>query len=112
MFFHGRHLPLICREFLSSWLNRFQEENSHLVVEEVVRRGQHPSIIGFYANGNIRAVDLKNKDSGEILRQAALLRSSAGRKSTVQVKDRLQTKLPSVQGRWNSALQDKLSSSQ
>lgn len=40
-----------------------------------------------------------------MLRQAALLRSCAGRKASLQVKHRTRSATPSVQGPWTSDLQ-------
>ena len=44
----------------------------------------------------------------EALRQAVYLRSSTGRKASLRIKERTQTKNPSTQGRWTSQLQDEL----
>ena len=61
-----------------------------------------------YLSGRSRTVDVSNAAPEEVLRQAALLRSSAGRKSTLQVKQRVVSHQPSVQGRWTPAVQDSL----
>ena len=37
-----------CREFLKSWLPRFREENPHLEIAEVLRRGGHPFLEASY----------------------------------------------------------------
>jgi hypothetical protein len=62
--------------------------------------------------GTRRAVDLRNSDAAEVLRQAVLLRSSAGRKASLQVKKRLRTANPSIQGPWTGELQDRLKAQQ
>lgn len=56
----------------------------------------------------MRTVDCRNSSPEEILRQAVLLRSSAGRKASLQVKQRTVTRQPSVQGRWSPELQQQL----
>lgn len=59
-------------------------------------------------NGNARSVSIRNQPPDEILRQAVYLRSSAGRKASLQVKHRTQTETPSIQGAWTPQLQDRL----
>ena len=59
-------------------------------------------------NGNGRSVPLRNSDPVEILKQMMLLRSSAGRKTALQVKKRTVTGKPSVQGRWSQDVQKAL----
>jgi hypothetical protein len=51
-------------------------------------------------------VTLRNHLPEEILRQAAYLRSSTGRKASLRVKHRTQTVTPSIQGQWNPKVQD------
>lgn len=58
--------------------------------------------------GNERTIDLRNSSPEEILRQAVLLRSSLGRKASLQVKKRVVTSQSSIQGRWNGELQQQL----
>lgn len=59
-------------------------------------------------NGNIRVVSLRNESPGEILRQAAYIRSSTGRKASLQVKERRKSQNPSIQGSWTPEFQDLL----
>jgi hypothetical protein len=59
-------------------------------------------------NSTERTVALRNMDPPEILRQAAYLRGSAGRKASLRVKQRTQTRRPSVQGAWTPDVQDAL----
>jgi len=51
---------------------------------------------------------MRNSDPVEILRQAMNLRNNIGRKTTIQVKKRVVTSRPSIQGEWNRDLQAKL----
>lgn len=51
---------------------------------------------------------MKNQDPNQIMRQARYLRDALGRKTTKRVKERVQTKLPSIQGTWTAELQDSL----
>lgn len=60
------------------------------------------------ANGTTRSVTVRNADPDEILRQAILLRSSTGRKASLQVKRRQVSKNPSIQGVWTNVLQDRI----
>ena len=53
---------------------------------------------------------MRNDPPEEVLRQAVHLRSCAGRKASLVVKHRTQTKNPSIQGEWTSQLQDELRS--
>ena len=53
---------------------------------------------------------MRNSDPVEILRQAMNLRNNIGRKTSIQVKKRVVTSRPSIQGEWNMDLQCKLSS--
>lgn len=53
---------------------------------------------------------MRNSDSVEILRQAMNLRNNIGRKTSIQVKKRVVTSRPSIQGEWNMDLQSKLCS--
>lgn len=59
-------------------------------------------------NGTTRSVTVRNAAPDEILRQAILLRSSTGRKASLQVKRRQVSKNPSIQGMWTSELQDRI----
>lgn len=88
------------REFVDTMLPQFVKQNPQLPFESVVRRGQHPFWKAEFLSGNSRAVDLRNNDPEEVLRQAVLLRSSAGRKTTLRIKKRHQTSKPSIQGTW------------
>jgi hypothetical protein len=56
-------------------------------------------------SGNVRSVGLRNADPAEVLRQALYLRSSSGRRASLRVKARVQTRTPSVQGAWTPELQ-------
>ena len=38
-----------CREFLNSWLPRFREENPHLEIAQVLKRGGHPFLEAAYS---------------------------------------------------------------
>ncbi|KAL4534463.1 hypothetical protein Ndes2526B_g05401 [Nannochloris sp. 'desiccata'] len=96
------------REFMKSWLPRFREENPQLEIVEVLKRGGHPFLDASFRNGNTRMVTLRNHLPEEILRQAAYLRSCAGRKTSLRVKQRTQTATPSIQGQWNAKVQDTL----
>lgn len=79
-------------------------------VETTLGRGRHPHLLGEYLNGTSRSVGLRNASAEEVLRQAALLRSSQGRKTSLQIKKRLRTASPSIQGPWTPELQDALKS--
>jgi hypothetical protein len=59
-------------------------------------------------NGNVRTVGVKNELPRGIMDQVVHLRGSAGRKATLQVKQRLRTDTPSIQGPWTPELQDQL----
>ncbi|GAB4815870.1 hypothetical protein N2152v2_002916 [Parachlorella kessleri] len=96
------------REFLEHVWPQFTKDNPHLAAEAVLRRGRHPFLEASYLTGNVRSVDLRNNTPEEILRQAVLLRSSAGRKASLQVKQRTVTKQPSIQGQWTGELQQQL----
>ena len=108
-------------------------------MQQKQRPGRHPLLQGDYSNspsiassnhlaaaqtdpshimntaaecGNDRVVGVKNTDAEEILRQAVVLRNSAGRRTYLKVKHRHQLPLikgddgsyvrasPSVQGSW------------
>lgn len=90
------------REFVEHALPEFKSVNPQLPVELVVNRGRHPWWHAEYSSGNQRSVDLRNQDVEEVVRQAVMLRSSAGRKASLKIKHRRVTKSPSIQGAWQA----------
>ncbi|EFN53762.1 hypothetical protein CHLNCDRAFT_136378 [Chlorella variabilis] len=96
------------REFVEQILPHFQRDNPQIAIESVVRRGKHPGLQAEYLNRTTRHVDVKNQPAEEVLRQAVYLRSSLGRKASLQVKHRTRTQMPSIQGPWTHELQDAL----
>lgn len=88
----------------TSYMASFVEQHPHIDVACQVRSGRHPWIEARYMNGRIRSVSMKNDDTVEILRQLMNLRSTVGRrtstgsKSNRQVKQRVVTSQPSIQG--------------
>ncbi|PRW33640.1 54S ribosomal mitochondrial [Chlorella sorokiniana] len=96
------------REFVEQILPHFQRDNPQLAVETVVQRGKHPGLLGEFLNTSTRHVDLRNAAPEEVLRQAVYLRSSLGRKASLQVKQRTRSKQPSIQGPWTHEVQEAL----
>lgn len=96
------------REFVEHVWPKFTEQNPQIPAEAVIRAGKHPYLEAKYICGNERTIDLRNSSPEEILRQAVLLRSSLGRKASLQVKKRVVTSQSSIQGRWNGELQQQL----
>lgn len=96
------------RQFAAEWLPRFAAEAPGVAVESEVVRGASPVLRASYLSGLSRTVGLSNAAPEAILRQAAFLRSSAGRKASLQVKQRTRTRRPSIQGQWTGELQDTL----
>ncbi|KAL4430376.1 hypothetical protein ABPG77_002182 [Micractinium sp. CCAP 211/92] len=96
------------REFVERILPQFQRDNPQLAVEAVVRRGRHPGLLAEYRNTTTRHVDVKNAPAEEVLRQAVYLRSSLGRKASLQVKQRTRSQMPSIQGPWSHEVQETL----
>lgn len=94
----------------SGYMTSFMEDNPQIDVTMTVRPGRHPWIEATYLNGRVRSVSMRNDDPVEILRQMMNLRSSVGRKTTCgrksnrQIKERVVTQQPSIQGRWTPAL--------
>eukprot|EP00245_Coleochaete_scutata_P008965 TRINITY_DN2851_c0_g2_i1.p1 TRINITY_DN2851_c0_g2~~TRINITY_DN2851_c0_g2_i1.p1 ORF type:complete len:123 (+),score=24.26 TRINITY_DN2851_c0_g2_i1:123-491(+) len=87
------------RDFVKTFLPELRTANPQLEVEESLRRGLHPFLRGFYANGKTRTVDVKNKDAEEVLHYATALRNAAGHK-VIKLKSRHTTTQPSIQGMW------------
>lgn len=89
---------------LPSYMDSFVEQHPQIDVSCQVRSGRHPWILARYLNGRVRSVSMRNDDAAEILRQMMNLRStvgrrtSTGRKSNRQVKQRVVTSQPSIQG--------------
>ncbi|KAL4419892.1 hypothetical protein ABPG75_006990 [Micractinium tetrahymenae] len=96
------------REFVERMLPQFQRDNPQLAVEAVVQRGRHPGLQAEYLNKTTRHVDVKNAPAEEVLRQAVYLRSSLGRKASLQVKQRTRSHMPSIQGQWSHEVQEAL----
>ena len=63
---------------------------------------QRNSYLSLLGAGAPRAVDLRGKTAGEVERQAWLLRSCLGRKASLLIKNRHETKRVSVQGTWTA----------
>lgn len=87
-----------------SYMESFVERHPQIHISCQVRSGRHPWIEASYLNGRVRSVSMKNDDAVEILRQMMNLRSTVGRrtstgsKSNRQVKQRIVTSQPSIQG--------------
>ncbi|PSC67376.1 54S ribosomal mitochondrial [Micractinium conductrix] len=96
------------REFVETMMPQFAADNPQLAVEAAVRRGQHPGLLAEYLNKTTRHVDTKNAPAEEVLRQAVYLRSSLGRKASLQVKQRTRSSTPSIQGAWSHEVQEAL----
>ncbi|KAI3425285.1 hypothetical protein D9Q98_009052 [Chlorella vulgaris] len=96
------------RDFVEHMLPHFRRDNPQLAIETVVQRGKHPGLLAEYLNTTTRHVDVKNEPAEEVLRQAVYLRSSLGRKASLQVKHRTRSLTPSIQGPWTHELQDAL----
>ena len=61
------------------------------------------SIFCAAGSGNERVVDVKNTDAAEILRQATVLRNSAGRRTGLKVKQRhVRPKIRNPDGTWSA----------
>jgi len=88
----------------ASYMDSFVERHPHIAISCQVKSGRHPWIEASYLNGRVRSVSMKNDDAVEILRQMMNLRSTVGRrtstgsKSNRQVKKRVVTSQPSIQG--------------
>jgi large subunit ribosomal protein L43 len=91
------------RAFLEHYLPSFAKEHPHLVIETSTKAGKHPTVQGFYVNGRVRSVGLKNESPGEVLRQVMNMRSTVGRRTSTgtkanrSVKQRVVTSTPSIQ---------------
>jgi hypothetical protein len=102
---HNSHFN---REFIEKLLPTFSKVNPQLETLIVLRRGHHPFMVGEFINGTSRSVDMRNQNPNQIMRQARYLRDALGRKTSKRVKERVLSKLPSIQGTWTAELQDSL----
>lgn len=86
----------------------FVAKNPELDATAKLLPGRHPNLTAHFLNGTVRTVGLRNATPQEVLRQAGYLRSSTGRKTSLQVKQRQVSRNPSIQGRWTPEVQDAL----
>lgn len=92
------------REFLETRLEGWQALNPQLEVQPTLNRGKHPHLVGHFANGSQKVIDLRNRGVEEVEEQAQRLRDSTGRK-VKKLRSRQHTKNPSVQGTWSPGWQ-------
>lgn len=93
--------PRRCRQFVADWLPQLTAQQPSLEVATEAAAGQHPVLRAAYRSGLERVVSLRNAAPEEVLRQLAYLRGSAGRKAGLQVKQRVLSRQPTVQGHWH-----------
>ena len=100
------------RDFAQSLLPAFRAANPHMDVLEAVRAGQHPFLRGEYLNGTSKTTSVRNMDADEVAAAAALLRGSAGRKSSVRAPARrhvpAEATRKGVQGGWRPGLAEEI----
>lgn len=87
------------RQFIRSELAAFAEANPQLEVSTAVRNSKHPVVVGEYARGDPRVVDVKNTPPENVLKVCESLRNSKGKK-VAKVKYTVYSKAPSIQGEW------------
>lgn len=104
------------RAFQESLGPQFQEANPQLEYLVQQRPSRHPFLEAKYRNGRDRVVDIKNIDEEQILRFAYLLRSAAGRKTSLPLRRETPALVraqgggvtffasTSVQGRWRPGM--------
>lgn len=91
------------RQFLRNNAAEFAKQNPQLEVHAAVGAGKHPIVIGSYAWGDDKVVDIKNADPENILNVLADLRNTTGRKIT-KIKKEVYGKVESVQGKWEPGI--------
>lgn len=93
------------RSWMSSRLVDFAKTNPLLEVETQIKRNRHPFLRGYYANGNIKTIGIKNQDEDNIESFVFDLRAQIGRKtsSSGYFKPVL-SGTPSIQGEWTEDL--------
>lgn len=96
------------RAFVGEMWPEFVAKNPELDATAKLLPGRHPNLTAHFLNGTVRTVGLRNATPQEVLRQAGYLRSSTGRKTSLQVKQRQVSRNPSIQGRWTPEVQDAL----
>lgn len=96
------------RAFVGEMWPEFVAKNPELDATAKLLPGRHPNLTAHFLNGTVRTVGLRNATPQEVLRQAGYLRSSTGRKTSLQVKQRQVSRNPSIQGRWTPEVQDTL----
>ncbi|KAI1164255.1 thioredoxin-like protein [Nemania serpens] len=86
--------------FIKSQLARFASLNPQIEFVVSPRPRKHPVLIGHYINGKEKSICVKNLDSLQILKKAALLRDASGEKVT-KVNKPITSINESVRGIWS-----------
>ena len=61
------------RDFIESQISIFKQQNPHLEVVPLLKRGKHPHLRGYYRDTTIQIDYVKNMDPKDILLQAITL---------------------------------------
>ena len=90
------------REWMQTSLVDFASSNPKMEVETEIKRNKHPFVRGYYMNGNIKTIGIKNLDPELIEDYVLDLRNQIGRKiSSKGYALPVLSTTPSIQGEWN-----------
>ncbi|PRT56308.1 54S ribosomal protein L51, mitochondrial [Wickerhamiella sorbophila] len=87
------------RKLLNENIRQIAAENPEIEVV-VQKKSGHPIVQGFYANGNIKSVCVRNYEPSKILEKISVVRNSSGEKLR-KYNRAVESKNESVRGIWS-----------